>query len=110
MVQGKQKLDFDFVAEQDTGVLSGEWTATDSVQSRAGLEWMLKALQGSELTLDLSNLRFLDSSAIQLLVELSTRLKKQGKTLRLAKVPPMLMKIFRIIHLSSMFTIEALEE
>lgn len=110
MVQGKQKLDFDFIAEKDTGVLSGEWTASETVTARSSLEWMLKAIQGDELILDMSGVRFLDSSAIQLLVEYSTRLKKQRKALRLTRVPPLLMKIFRIIHLSAMFSIEALEE
>lgn len=88
--------------------MRGEWTVTQSSEARVSLEWMRKALQGPELCLDLAELVYLDSNAIQLLVEMSHRLKKQGKRLCLVCVPPSLMKIFRVIHLSQLFSIEAL--
>ena len=60
-------------------------------------------LNGRELVFDLSNVRFLNSTALGMFLLLRRRLQARGRRFRLVNAQPQIAEVFRVTRLSALF-------
>ena len=87
--------------------VAGELDLHTSPQLRDHVVGLVGDGQGIRLALDLSNVGFLDSSSLGMLVTLLKRIKERGGDLRLVGVAGSPMKVFTLTGLDRVFEIVA---
>ncbi|MDA8098209.1 MAG: STAS domain-containing protein [Nitrospiraceae bacterium] len=87
-------------------VLKGDVDMNSSPDVRGSIAEVFKQGPGAKaLVIDLSGVRYMDSSGIATLVEAMQNCMKQGMKLRLAELSPSVRDVFELARLSSIFEI-----
>jgi len=87
--------------------LKGDVDMNTSPDVRNGLGEVFKQAGAKVLVINLSGVRYMDSSGIATLVEAMQNCMKQGMKLRLAELSPSVRDVFELARLSSIFEIFA---
>ena len=87
--------------------LKGDVDMNTSPDVRIGLGEVFKQAGAKVLVINLSGVRYMDSSGIATLVEAMQNCMKQGMKLRLAELSPSVRDVFELARLSSIFEIFA---
>jgi len=87
--------------------LKGDVDMNTSPDVRKGLGEVFKQTGSKALVINLSGVRYMDSSGIATLVEAMQNCMKQGMKLRLAELSPSVRDVFELARLSSIFEIFA---
>ena len=85
--------------------LKGDVDMNTSPDVRNGLGEVFKQGGGKALLINLSGVRYMDSSGIATLVEAMQNCMKQGMKLRLVDLSPSVRDVFELARLSSIFEI-----
>ena len=88
-------------------LLKGDVDMNTSPDVRNGLGEVFKQTGAKVLVINLSGVRYMDSSGIATLVEAMQNCMKQGMKLRLAELSPSVRDVFELARLSSIFEIFA---
>jgi len=88
-------------------LLKGDVDMNTSPDVRNGMAEVFKQPGGKVLVINLSGVRYMDSSGIATLVEAMQNCMKQGMKLRLAELSPSVRDVFELARLSSIFEIFA---
>jgi len=88
-------------------LLKGDVDMNTSPDVRNGLAEVFKQTGSKVLVINLSGVRYMDSSGIATLVEAMQNCMKQGMKLRLAELSPSVRDVFELARLSSIFEIFA---
>jgi anti-sigma B factor antagonist len=86
-------------------VLKGDVDMNTSPDVRNGLGEVFKQAGSKALVINLSGVRYMDSSGIATLVEAMQNCMKQGMKLRLVELSPSVRDVFELARLSSIFEI-----
>jgi anti-sigma B factor antagonist len=86
-------------------VLKGDVDMNTSPDVRNGLGEVFKQAGSKALVINLSGVRYMDSSGIATLVEAMQNCMKQGMKLRLVALSPSVRDVFELARLSSVFEI-----
>lgn len=90
-----------------TAKVSGDIDAEQRKALKSGLEEKILQLKPEEVVIDCENLDYIDSTGLGVLVSALKNVKEYGGTIRIVKLKPFLLKIFRITGLDDIFEIEA---
>ena len=82
--------------------LQGDIDLATAPAAALEIKALLVANPGCDLVVDCSELSFIDSSGIALLVDLEHELSAQGRQLRVIHVPPIAKRAFEICGLDSL--------
>ena len=85
--------------------LKGDVDMNTSPDVRNGLGEVFKQAGSKALVINLSGVRYMDSSGIATLVEAMQNCMKKGMKLRLAELSPSVRDVFELARLSSIFEI-----
>ncbi len=86
--------------------IAGEIDLHTSPELRTELLDILQKTAAKNLTLDLSNVPYMDSSAIAVMVEALQRLRKLGGSVALTHLQPRVKGLLEIARLNTIFTIK----
>lgn len=89
-------------AEKAKFKLSGEVDFTSSTKLRATLDGFVKK-SGGDVQADLSELEYLDSSGLAVLIELRKKLKSRDRGLEVTSIHPNAEKVFRLTQVAQLF-------
>lgn len=89
-----------------TARLSGDVDAEQRKVLKGGLEDKISQYKPQEVVLDCEGLDYIDSTGLGVLVSSLRSVKEYGGTIRIVKLKPFLLKIFRITGLDDIFEIE----
>lgn len=107
MCHGYRVADFSITdgREGNCAILAvvGELDFATLPQLRAAADLALQDGAVTAIVLDLTGLRFLDSSGLGLWVELHDRAGRQGKSLQLRSVPPPIRRVLELGGLATLF-------
>jgi anti-sigma B factor antagonist len=84
--------------------ISGELDFTTSTKLRAALADFIKKSTGA-IKLDLSELEYLDSSGLAVLIEMRKKLKAKDRDLTVTAIHPNAEKVFRLTQVAGLFGI-----
>lgn len=84
--------------------LAGELDFTSSTKLRAALSDFIKGSKGS-VRIDLSELEYLDSSGLAVLIEMRKKLKGENRELSVDSIHPNAEKVFRLTQVADLFGI-----
>ena len=108
MPESSDETSFDCRVERDRGRISvglaGEIDAYTSERLRAAF-CGLDEVAGRHVVVDMSDVRFVDSSGLAALVGALTKVKEQGGVITLASPTPQLVKLFEITGVSRLFPV-----
>jgi anti-sigma B factor antagonist len=97
------------VLEDQQGVLVGRLEGDDSFDSTncSDVKMMVvtRVAEGSDLVVDLSGVRFIDSAGVGALVSMLKAVRRAGRRMVLAGVTPPVLSILEIIRLTVIFEI-----
>lgn len=85
--------------------LEGTFTFEEHVPFRDATQMLLEAARTPHLTLDLSGLDYMDSSALGMLLLLKEKAEMKGIKVILVKPSPSVMQILRIVQFGRLFDI-----
>ena len=92
--------------ERVTVVISGELDSYTAPTIRAQLDGILRESDVAELTLDLANLTFMDSSGIGVLLGRLRQLQARGGVMSVRNLQPTVDKLFRLSGMHRVIRIE----
>lgn len=91
-------------AEKGSARIEGEMDFTNSLAVRDWLKELCERTQG-EVTLDLEDLRYIDSSGLAIFIEIRKFLGAQNRRIRILKVSPQVQKLFALTQIGELFGI-----
>ncbi|BDU69498.1 STAS domain-containing protein [Geothrix oryzae] len=86
--------------------LEGQFTFEAHTQFRSATQEVLDATAAGPITLDLSGLSYLDSSALGMLLLLREKAESKGLRVVLGKPSPVVMEILKIVQFGKLFEIQ----
>ncbi|MBD5560734.1 MAG: STAS domain-containing protein [Clostridia bacterium] len=89
-----------------TAKVSGDIDAAQRKALKAGLEEKIQEFKPETVEIDCGALDYIDSTGLGVLVSALRPVKEYGGEIRITKLKPFLMKIFRITGLDDIFVLE----
>ncbi len=84
-------------------VVAGEIDFSVTPTARERLWAVLDREKSREIVLEMADLRYIDSSALALLIEMRKLLAEAGKTVRIRSISPQVRKLFDLTQLGELF-------